>query len=66
MRNPDQIKKYLESGKHFDKPIEFIYFDNDHEYDTLKDIIIKKYIKIILTIIYLFLARTNAIIKKML
>lgn len=63
MRNPDQIKKYLESSKHLDKPIEFIYFDNDHEYDTLKDIIIKIH-KDNPNHNILVLARTNAIIKR--
>lgn len=63
MRNPDQIKKYLESGKHLDKPIEFIYFDNGQEYETLKDIILNIH-KNNPTHNILVLGRTNAIIKR--
>lgn len=63
MRNPDQIKKYLESSKHLDKPIEFIYFDNGQEYETLKDIILNIH-KNNPTHNILVLGRTNAIIKR--
>lgn len=63
MRNPDQIKKYIESSKHLDKPIEFIYFDNGQEYETLKDIILNIH-KNNPTHNILVLGRTNAIIKK--
>lgn len=40
MRNPDQIKKYLLSNKHLNRPVEFVYFDDNHEYDKLKEIIL--------------------------
>ncbi len=40
MRNPDQIKKYLLSNKHLNRPVEFIYFDDNHEYDKLKEVIL--------------------------
>lgn len=63
MRNPDQIKKYLLSNKHIDKPIEFVYFDNDHEYDKLKEIILDIY-KNNPNHNILVLGRTNAIINK--
>lgn len=63
MRNPDQIKKYLESSKHLDKPIEFIYFDNGQEYETLKDIILNIH-KNNPTHNILVLGRTNVIIKR--
>lgn len=63
MRNPDQIKKYLESSKHLDKPIEFIYFDDGQEYETLKDIILNIHKNNPIHNI-LVLGRTNAIIKR--
>ena len=40
MRNPDQIKKYLLSNKHLNRPVEFVYFDDNHEYDKLKEVIL--------------------------
>lgn len=40
MRNPDQIKKYLLSNKHLNRLVEFVYFDDNHEYDKLKEIIL--------------------------
>ncbi len=40
MRNPDQIKKYLLSNKHLNRPVEFVYFDDNHEYDKLKEAIL--------------------------
>lgn len=39
MRNPDQIKKYLLSNKHLNRLVEFVYFDDNHEYDKLKEVI---------------------------
>lgn len=63
MRNPDQIKKYLLSNKHINKPIEFVYFDDDHEYDKLKEIILNIY-KNNPNHNILVLGRTNAIINK--
>ncbi len=63
MRNPDQIKKYLLSNKHIDKPLEFIYFDTDHEYDKLKEIILSIH-KNNPNHNILVLGRTNAIINK--
>lgn len=67
IRNPDQIKKYLLSNKHINKPIEFVYFDDDHEddheYDKLKEIILNIY-KNNPNHNILVLGRTNAIINK--
>lgn len=63
MRNPDQIKKYLLSNKHINKPIEFVYFDDDREYDKLKEIILNIY-KNNPNHNILVLGRTNAIINK--
>lgn len=63
MRNPDQIKKYLLSNKHINKPIEFVYFDDDHEYNKLKEIILNIY-KNNPNHNILVLGRTNAIINK--
>lgn len=63
MRNPDQIKKYLLSNKHINKPIEYIHFDDGQEYETLKDIILNIH-KNNPTHNILVLGRTNAIIKR--
>ena len=63
MRNPDQIKKYLLSNKHIDKPIEFVYFEDEHEYDKLKETILNIHNNNPSHNI-LVLGRTNAIIDK--
>lgn len=63
MRNPDQIKKHLMSNKHIDKPIEFVYFDDNKEYDKLKDVILDIH-KENPSHNILVLARTNAMIER--
>lgn len=63
MRNPDQIKKYLLSNKHLNRPVEFVYFDDNHEYDKLKEIILNIHNSNPHHNI-LVLGRTNAIINR--
>ena len=63
MRNPDQIKKYLLSNKHLNRPVEFVYFDDNHEYDKLKEVILNIHNSNPNHNI-LVLGRTNAIINR--
>lgn len=63
MRNPNQIKKYLLSNKHLNRPVEFVYFDDNHEYDKLKEIILNIHNSNPNHNI-LVLGRTNAIINR--
>lgn len=63
MKNNDQIKKYLKSSKHINNPVEFIYFDDAHEYDKLKEVILNIH-KTNPNHNILVLGRTNSIINK--
>lgn len=63
MRNPDQIKKYLLSNKHLNRPVEFVYFDDNYEYDKLKEVILNIHNSNPNHNI-LVLGRTNAIINR--
>ena len=63
MKNKKQIKKDLISLKHLYKPIRFILFESNYEYDTLKDLI-KKIHKKNKNHEITILGRTNKIINR--